>query len=185
MGQKQNQTDIEYGNDCLLKFEAGKTPKHMYARFSKIVTCPEAPTQAPNDRVFKLTQDPEFPCWWHYGFGDPWLISLQYIEFPPRSQLDIIYGLFDFFFYSSIDGYVDEGQIFFSSQDLCAGATKGIYGIGIITWRLETLKLMGLLNIEVADDLLMEMHPLEDGSRVYKYCKLKDATNIAIKYSPD
>lgn len=36
--------------------------------------------------------------------------------------------------------------------------------------------------MEIANDLFMEMRPLEDGNRVYKFCKLEDATNIAILY---
>ncbi|GAI90859.1 unnamed protein product, partial [marine sediment metagenome] len=32
MGQPMPDVPIEYGNDCLARFPAGKTPKYLYAR---------------------------------------------------------------------------------------------------------------------------------------------------------
>ncbi|GAI71523.1 unnamed protein product, partial [marine sediment metagenome] len=75
----------EYGDDCLLKFEPGETPKYLYARFSKLETCPPPAPTAPNDRVFKLTQDPELPCCWEY-FSDEWYVSFEYLQDPDLSR---------------------------------------------------------------------------------------------------
>lgn len=185
MGQPQSKTEIVYGDDCLLKFEAGKTPKYMYARSSDIKTCPPPTPTAPNDRVFKLTQDLVSPCVWEY-VTNTWYVSFTYLQDPNLSRLYIIHMLaMKWYFFNTVAELVDEGHIFHNDNVECFWDTGGIEGIGTVTWGLESLKLMGLLNIKTAKDLFMEMRPLEDGSKVYKYCKLKDATNIAIKFDPD
>ncbi|GAH76571.1 unnamed protein product, partial [marine sediment metagenome] len=33
-------------------------------------------------------------------------------------------------------------------------------------------------------DLFMELRPLPDGKLVYKFCRLRDATNIKILFEP-
>ncbi|GAH25734.1 unnamed protein product [marine sediment metagenome] len=179
-----DQPDIEYGNDCLLKFEPGQTPKYAYARFSKIKTCPPPAPTAPNDRVFKLTQDPELPCCWEY-ITSSWYISFEYLQDPDISRLFAInQDHMIWYFFNAVDGHVDEGHVFHNDNVECFWDIGGIEGIATVTWDLESLKLMELLNIKAAEDLFMEMRPLEDGSKVYKYCNLKDATNIAIKFEP-
>lgn len=185
MGQKQDQAEIEYGNDCLLKFEAGKTPKYLYARFSKIVTCPAPAPTAPNDRAFKLTQDPDIPCLWEYLLS-PWYVSFEYLTDPDLSRLYIIHLITaQWYFFNAVAGHVDEGHVFHNDNVECFWDIGGIDGIGIVTWRLESLSVMAALNIPAATDLFMEMRPLDDGARVYKFCKLQDATNIAILFEPN
>ena len=185
MGQLQNKTEIVYGNDCLAVFPAGKTPMYVYARFSKIVTCPGALFTAPNDRVFKLTQVEDHPCWWSYIQPEAWVVTFRFLPAPLESRLILSAPPSFLFFNGTEDYYVEEGHIFHSTHELCAGWVHGIEGIATVTWGLETMKLMELLNIKAANDLFMEMHPTENGSKVYKYCKLKDATNIAIEFEPD
>lgn len=185
MGQRQNQTEIVYGNDCSLKFAAGETPKYLYARFLEIETCPDAPATCPNDRVFKLTQDATFPCLWQHVLDGPFMASFEYLVTPLQSRLYLRHGLFQLYFYASEDFYTNEGYIFTNTNVVCGGWQIGKFGIGVVTWRLESIVLMKQLNIKTQNDLFMEMRPLKDGSRIYKYCRLEDATNIAIKYHPE
>ncbi|MBA7582480.1 hypothetical protein ES708_24408 [subsurface metagenome] len=185
MGQRQDQTEIVYGNDCLLKFDAGTTPKYMFARFSQLVRCPGAVAIPPNDRAFKLTQVPGVDCMWDYDI-DPWYISLEFVAFPLATELRILHRpSADMYFFDSVAEYVDEGYVFTNEFGVCGLQVGAVGGTGVVTWRLETIALMKALNIEPAYDLFMEMRPLVDGNKVYKYCRLKDGTNIAIEFESD
>lgn len=185
MGQRQDKEEIVYGDDCLLMFDPDKTPKHIYARFSNIKTCPGAPAAAPNDRTFKLTQVPGSPCFWVHDIGD-WYVSFHYFEPEKISRLFIRYEpTHDRFFWDTIEEYVGEGYTFYNEYNECVGVQMGIGGTAVLTWKLESLKVMRLLNIKPQHDLFMEMRPLVDDNRVYKFCRLEDATNIAIEYEPD
>lgn len=185
MGQRQNKTEIEYGDDCLLKFEAGKTPKYVYSRFSKLKTCPEPAPTAPNDRVFKLTQDEDLPCCWEY-FSDEWYVSFEYLDDPELSRLFILHQItMQWYFFNAVEELVDEGHVFRNDNDECFWDIGAINGIGVVTWQLETIKILKSLNMKGMSDIFMEMRPLVDGNRVYKFCRLTDATNIAIEYEPD
>ncbi len=185
MGNRMDKDEIVYGNDCLIGFPPGKTPKHVYARFSKIGKCPEAHWYPPNDREFKLTQNPTVPCNWRYHAG-PWDIYFIIYLAPVQMLLSIedAAEYLSYFLSYDIPG-VEEGHVFANDNSECDPEIGGIGGIGIVTWKLEGLKLMESLNIKTAHDIFMEMRPLEDGSKVYKFCRLQDATNIAIKYDPD
>lgn len=184
MGQRQNETEPEWGNDCALKFPAGKTPRFVYGRFSNIVTCPGAPLITPNDRTFTLEQQPGIPCLWIHHAG-AWRVSFEFDVFVPESHFFITHiPTGDLYFNDHEPGYIDEGFVFHNEQAACIGVQQGISGIGIVTWRLETLDIMKAMNMEVANNLFMEMRPLDNGSRVYKYCRIQDATNVKIKYNP-
>ncbi len=178
-----------YGDDCLLGFPAGKTPKYVYARFLEIIKCPDIPPifyeQPPNDRVFKLTQDLVSPCHWGYHIP-PWGIDFQIHPAPTGTFL----ALFQYpppgaFFYDSYVGPADEGYVFTNDLLECIPWNGGTGGIATVTWTQEATNLLKLINMQRADDLFMEMRPLVDGNKVYKFCKLKDATNIAIEFEPD
>lgn len=65
----------ERGDDCLACFEAGKTPKFMYAMFGGIGKGPAWMPMFPVGPAvtFKLTQSVDFPCCWYY-MGDDWWV---------------------------------------------------------------------------------------------------------------
>ncbi len=185
MGQRQNKTEIVYGDDCLRSFDAGNTPKYLYVRFLELITCPGAWFTPPNDRVFRVEQKPLASCEW-FLLADPWMIDVIVRAGPVETYIALhndTDGL-DYFFCTE-PGPLDEGFVFHNEITECNLGYGAKGGIATITWGLETMKLMGLLNIKAAVDLFMEMRPLDDGSKVYKYCNLRDATNIAIKYEPD
>jgi len=180
----KNVTLVNVTDDCLLKFEPGETPKYLYARFSKLETCPPPAPTAPNDRVFKLTQDPELPCCWEY-FSDEWYVSFEYLQDPDLSRLFIIHQItMQWYFFDAVDGHVDEGYVFHNDNTECFWDIGGIDGLGVITWTHQATELLEKINMERAQDLFMELHPLEDGKLVYKFCRLQDATNIAILFEP-
>lgn len=185
MGQRQDEDEIIYGNDCLLGWEEGKTPKYVYARFSQIVKCPDGDYTPPNDRVFKLTQDPEAPCWWAYR-RDKWTIYFVIHGPPVYSWIEL--RQFEpaiIYFTDYVWGPPEEGRVFYNDNPACVANIGGASGMGVITWRLETLKIMKALNIEPAYNLFSEMRPLPDGNKVYKFCKLQYGMNIAIEYESD
>ncbi|GAI59157.1 unnamed protein product [marine sediment metagenome] len=185
MGQRQDKDEIVYGDDCVGCFPAGKTPKYVYARFSQIEKCPDPMRVPPNDRVFKLTQNAYSPCNWFYQ-GSTWRVEWQCAPDPafvwfwlmdPETGVE--------YFNENPAGLPDEAHTYHNETPACDDFHGAIGGIATVTWQLETIKLMGLLNIKPQKDLFMEMRPLADGKRIYKYCKLNDATNIAIEFKPD
>lgn len=188
MGQRQDKDEIVYGDDCLTCFEEGETPKYVYARFSNVRKCVEfeciGMPSPPNDRAFKLTQMVDHPCWWRFE-DDDWRVTYYAVNPPTYGAQLVVLQKPDWISYfngTTLPG--SECETFFDNENTCAEGECGSGGIGLVTWRLESLGIMDSLNIKTQNDLFMEMRPLADGKRVYKYCKLKDATNIAIKYEP-
>jgi len=61
--------DFEKGNDCLLCWPAGGTPKYIWAAWSKVVLCPWAAGVGigPPPQVLKMTQT--IACSWVYDDG--------------------------------------------------------------------------------------------------------------------
>lgn len=196
MGQRQNQTEIVYGNDCwrginLTKplWLEGQTPKYIYLRFSEIQKCikeicDDCPSPA-NDRVFKLTQSEYDPCYWDY-FGD-WEVHWWLQPGIPTTVRFVLFWptLNKHYFYA--DFITDGDNARFAANEITCEPFGhcGYNGIAVASWRLESLDLLKSLNIKPAYDLFMEMRPLVDGNKVYKYCKLKDGTNIAIEFESD
>lgn len=185
MGERMDKDEIVYGNDCLAMFDEGKTPKYLYARFSQVQPCPDEPIP-PNDRTFKLTQHETYWCHWSYE-SDLWLVVFDYSVPLERSELTIAKqpAPARFMFRGNEDYAIEEGHVFNNVQDECIGEWGATGGIGVLTWKLEALEIMAALNIKPAYDLFMEMRPLVDSNKIYKFCKLKDATNIAIEFESD
>ncbi len=196
MGQRQDKTEIEYGNDCHLGenlaaplWLPGETPKYIYMRLSNIKKCdtPECVNVAspPNDRVFKLTQDEYDPCKWAYT--NAWMVTWLLHSVPPTyAEFEVYhYPSSRYYFYDFYNANDRDPRFTANGWDCGVYRMCGYEGIARVTWKLESLKLMELLNIKPQNDLFMEMRPKDDGSRVYKYCKLSQGTNIAIAYDPD
>lgn len=184
MGQPMPDEPHKYGNDCLLKFDAGKTPKYLYARFSKIETCPLAPAIAPNDRTFTLTQHASIPCLWEHN-GPIWLVSFEFILVSVLSRLWLKHiATGSEYFLQDEPGYIDEGFVFHNGYVACAGVRQGIKGLGVVTWTQQATELLEKINMQRAADLFMELRPRADGKLVYKFCRLQDATNISILFEP-
>lgn len=179
---------IEYGDDCLLGFDPGKTPKYLYVRFSLVVKCPDVGPNPfempPNDRVFKLTQHVTNPCDWVY-LTTPWRVFFTVVPEPVRNWLLLAdTPLGRWYFFDSVDGVPDEGHVFHNWATVCDPGVPSIEGIAIVTWTKQATDILESINMEKAQDLFMEMRPLDDGKLVYKFCRLKDATNIAILFEP-
>jgi len=188
MGQRQDKSDIEYGNDCLYCWEAGSTPKSVYVRLSEVEKCSDAWCDSlpspPNNHVFRLEQSPIDSCLFCY-FGTSWNVRYHAIHsYYEACRLWVWHVPWtSHYFYSATELGVNCAA-FFYNQNICVNPHCGLGGYGIVTDKLESIDLLSALNIELAGDLFMEMVPLDDGSRVYKYCKLKDGTNIKIKLEP-
>lgn len=189
MGHRMKDEPHVYGNDCLIGFPGGETPMYIWVRFSSIVVCdywpPETYGTPPNGRVFKLTQDATYACLWEYA-GAEWHVILDLQFDPPNANLWLEYVPDGWpYFLDTVDTPLDEGTVYNNHLDNCAGPTGAITGIATVTWTQEATNLLEALNMQRAYDLFMELHPLIDGNKVYKFCRLGDATNIAIEFEPD
>lgn len=196
MGHREDKDVIVYGDDCnkgevLAKplWANGETPKYVYVRFSGIQRC-ETPRcvgvpLAPNDRVFKLTQTVPDSCLWMH-LGD-WEVTWSLLAGLPQH---VFFDLFwrpwmAHYFYADYETDGDNAR-FTHNQVGCGDAnTCGYGGVATVEFGKESMEIRESLNIAASDKLFMEMHPLVDGNRVYKYCRLRDATNIKIEFEPD
>lgn len=188
MGQRMADKPIVYGDDCLAAFDAGKTPKYLYARFSQIVQCPDLPPGPnfipPNDRVFKLTQDEGVPCRWAYE-SSPWYVEFDVYSGPVRTVLYIRNMLSGTWYFSANEtGPPDEGIVYNNTYFTCTTLVWGTGGIATVTWTPQATDLLASLNMAKANDLFMELFPRDDGKLVYKFCRLQDATNVKILFEP-
>lgn len=177
------------GDGCSLWPVPAETPKYVFARFSMMIRCPDwpwpGPSTPPNDHCFRLTQDDVQPCLWKFRRA-PWAVNFQVVPFPTRCWLwidNIVDGAR--YFASFVETIPDEGFLYNNEMLICAPGEGAQFGIGTVTWTQEATDLLASLNIERADDLFMELRPLVDGNKVYKFCRLRDATNIAIEFEPD
>lgn len=195
MGQKQNQSNYEAGDECSrcepVLWPVEGTPKLLYARFSEIVICSdEWCVNTPlgfNDHVFTLTQLDINPCFWQYQSENFW-IEYNCDELPEHKSHLYLDGFdgedWDGLFRSTTES--GEDCVTFFNNQLNCGAPHicGTGGYAIVTWRQESIDLIKSLNLEISNRLFMEMRPLADGKKVYKYCKLEDGTNVKILLEP-
>ncbi len=188
MGQRMKDEPIVYGADCLRGFDADKTPKYIYIRFSQIVKCPDWDEVVyqipPNDRVFKLTQDDVHPCLWEVTTtGWHVIFDLQFdypdtivwLEYIPDGKV---------YFFDVVPLPVEEGIVFHNNNTDCLLGRSAHGGIATVTWTPQATDILEAINMKKAYDLFMELRPLEDGKLVYKFCRLQDATNIKILFEP-
>jgi len=188
MGQRMKDEPILYGADCLQCWEAEKTPKYLYARFAKVIRrtdlIPDVCKIPPNNQLFKLTQDPLEPCAWFYdqsgwtvrfdlvmqGIGNTWL------------YLDDAVG--NHYYSSTSASCYAEGTVLHNEFGPAEPFACGYNGIAVVTWTPQATKLLEDINLAKAHDLFMELFPLIDGKLVYKFCRVKDSTNIKILFEP-
>lgn len=175
---------IDYGDDCLTGWAAGKTPKYVYARFSGIETCPGASLISPNGRVFKIPQEEFIPCEWFYD-DTVWRVEFQVAAAPNFVHLiltDVDAGVTHF--EASVAMVPDEGHVYVNENVACDLAHEGKNGIAVVTWTPQATALLESINMTKGADLFMELFPLANGKLVYKFCRIAESTNIKILYEP-
>lgn len=180
---------IEYGNDCHIAFDPGETPFNIYARFIGMVKCPDQPpifwSTPPNDRAFKLTQDPGIPCRWSISSG-PWDVVFWMTPLPLRTTLTVQNNIdLGNYFTAQPLGIKAEGYVLHNEILSCQPWNGAHLGIGVVTWTPQATDILSAINLSKGYDLFMELRPRADGKLVYKFCRLKDATNIAILFELD
>ena len=188
MGQRMPDEPIDYGTNCLHCFDADKTPESIYARFSGIEICPGDldPTCKipPNDRAFKLTQLNGYPCRYLYQQSG-WVVSCGLWQSPPgQGWLNLQDNDWNYYFQAMFTVCPDEGIVLANDMVGCVPHDCVRGGIGVITWTPQATALLAAINLAKDKDLFMELFPREDGKLVYKFCRLKDATNIKILFEP-
>lgn len=178
MGQRMPDEPHEYGDDCLAGFDAGKTPKYLYARFSLLIKCPAGDYQPPNDRLFKLTQVIGQPCRW-FGLSNDWMIDFVIGSEPVGTNIELHNdddGLDYFLDFRTAP--IEEGYVYHNDIVACNGGLGAKNGLAVITWTQQATQLLEDMNITRGDDLFMELRPLENGKLVYKFCRIKESMNI-------
>ncbi|MBA7674907.1 hypothetical protein ES703_83132 [subsurface metagenome] len=188
MGQRMDDIPIEFGADCSECWPPDETPKYLYARFSIVKRrtdqVPDVCLTPPNDRVFKLTQDPLEPCAWFYDQAG-WTVRFDLILMGPGNTWLYLDDDPGNHYYSSVTpSCYQEGTVLHNDFDGTEPIRCGYNGLGIVTWNPQATKLLSDINMSKASDLFMELRPLEDGKLVYKFCRLQDATNIKILFEP-
>lgn len=187
--------DIVYGNRCILGetlpkplWAVGETPLNVYLRFSgislcKTEQCREVPPP-PNGRVFKCTQTEWDACNWKYENGLTAWWSLDPND-PVNMFVYLLYNpLNKYYFIATVPTDGDNAR-FATNQASCSPFNMcGYGGIVAVEWLIEPMNLLKSLNMKGMSDIFMEMHPLVDGNRIYKFCRLQDATNIKILFEP-
>lgn len=179
---------IVYGDDCLLGFDADKTPKYIYVRFSLIVQCPSwngaEHTTPPNDRVFKMEQVNGIPCRWEY-FGAEWFIQFTISSDPFGTVIFLVNNDDGATYFGDITDYIpEEGYVYPNDITFCEPWYGGAEGFAVLSWTPQATALLKAINLAKGYDLFMELFPREDGKLVYKFCKLQDATNVKILFEP-
>lgn len=188
MGQRMSDKPMAYGDDCNIGFDPDETPLDVYARFIGMVKCPDNPptiySTPPNDRTFRLHQDPGIPCRWAVTSG-AWDIVFWMTPLPLRTTLTIQNNVdLGNYFTAQPLGIKGEGFVITNEILACQPWTGAHLGIGVITWTPQATALLAAINLAKSKDLFMELFPREDGKLVYKFCRLKDATNIKILFEP-
>ena len=188
MGQRMPDIPIEYGSDCLDCFPAGETPKYLYVRFAEIEKCSNAWCVGfpppPNDRCFKLIQQPGTPCLWTYP-GSDWQIQYYAKIVPPtNSRLTVDSLPIQRNYFRGWTPAFVICQQFFQNQNTCVLNTCGVGGQAIITSSKEASDILESINLSKSSDLFLELFPLSGAKLVFKFCKLQDSTNIAILFEP-
>ncbi|GAH26151.1 unnamed protein product [marine sediment metagenome] len=178
-----------YGDPCSAFYDPSKTPKYVYARFSLIVQCPpwNGPehTTPPNDRMFTLEQVDGVPCRWIYH-GTVWHAQFELAIEPPQKIIFLVNNNDGATYFGDAPlGGPEEGYVFHNDITFCEPWYGGAEGMAVVTWTQQATDLLKAINMEKAADLFMEMRPLPDGNLIYKFCRLQDATNIAIEFEPD
>ena len=189
MGHRMKDEPHIWGPDCAIGFPADETPMYIYVRFSGIIKCPDQPPvffeTPPNDRTFKLTQDEILACVWNVTTGG-WRVIFEMQFDPPNAHLNLLHlPSGQVFFLDTTDTPVDEGTVYNNNQRDCDFFKSAHGGIATVTWTQEATNLMAAINMQRGNDVFMELHPLVDGNKIYKFCRLKDATNIKIELEPD
>lgn len=176
---------IEYGDNCAAGWAPGLTPKYVYIRFILIEKCPDPALIPPNDRVFKLTQEEFAPCDWFYD-DTVWRVEFMVTAAPDFLWITLTDAdAGDTHFEAVVAGSPVEGQVFANENLACGGAHAGINGIAVVTWTPQATAILEAMNITKGDDLFMELFPLEDGNLVYKFCRIRESTNIRFLFDPD
>lgn len=184
MGQRMPEEPIVYGDDCLAGWAANLTPKYVYARFTGIEKCPGAGLSPPNGRVFKVPQEDFLPCEWFYD-DTVWRVEFQVAAAPDFVWLtltDANRGTTHF--EATVPMLPSEGHVYVNENLVCDPAHEGINGLAVVTWTPQATALLAAINIERGPNLFMELFPRADGKLVYKFCRIRNMTNIQILFEP-
>lgn len=196
MGQRTDDPEFEFGANCGLGtglaaplWLINETPKLVYARFSMIEKCDIDSCIGrpipPNDRVFTLEQTPGDPCWWAYH-GDwdvAWLLRFapptfaQFVLHHPASDRT--------YFYDDFNANDRDPRFTHNTLTCTPWFDCGFNGVCCIRWGPEAKKILEDLNITYEYDRFMELWPRDDGKMVYKFCRIKESTNIKILFDPN
>lgn len=170
----------EYGNDCFC-FDAGKTPKYVYASFMSIIKggqwIPGDP--GPPNSIFKLTQTVGNACEWR-AISGPW--SLMFQMAAADTHLFCVLGMLAGFNSSAGAACKTSFANFYAA---CFGH-KYCLGFGQAAWVTED-GIASLSDIAVdtgvliAQETMSEFWPIDITEMMSMFVNQSDATHIHIR----
>lgn len=189
MGQRLEDDTIITGEPCSgceeVLWGIGKTPKFVYARFSQLERCPGIDWTLypvpPNNRVFKLEQREDHPCWWRYRLDLGWEINWQICyDLPPYSKLFMGHAPGGTYF-QSITPAEHKCVGSFANQNVCNGLFFAHGGFGWIEWKQIAINLAKDLDITLGHHLFYEVFQIDIETVVYKFTDTTRGINVKSK----
>lgn len=175
---------VEYGDDCLACYPAGKTPLKIWASVTGIKPGELEPVggwHCPNG-FFLLTQDEILPCKWSC---ESWPEICQLTLDTPWAT----FGLQDkngqqafYKQYFQACAWDFENAIDIWDDNFYYGGNCSLKAC-LDDEDTDLISVMKLLNIEPSAKLLCEFFPISDSQGIFKYCRKSDKTNISVKFS--
>lgn len=191
MGTPLPDQPIDYGDDCVVcrdapyeRWAAGETPHYVYVRFSGLVKCVWGTYEPPNGQVFRLEQDPVWPCLW-FLIGTKWTV-----QFLPATRVPLLSQIVlrDEFAQLYFDGFSvacpPEMQVFDNSLVACNPGNQSKDGEATIAWNSTALSIAKAMVLPFDPQLMTEMFITPTDVPVFKYCNPRFGVNVKIKFEP-
>lgn len=175
---------ITFGSDCQQCFLVDKTPEFVYVYFAGIEKCPLAIKNPPNGQTFKLTQDPENPCFYEHT-GTEWHVWWR--AFDPIFMESMLYleevGGLGIFVSRAVNCPL-ECFVYHSSIEVCAFPIAGRFGVGVVHWMGIVHGLILALMLPTASHIMHELFVTDEDKIVHKFCFPKYSMNIKVLVTP-
>lgn len=175
--------EIEYGNDCLLGWEAGNTPKFVYVMFDGVkLGFPVGSKQVPNGVLFKCEQKVGVPCQWFYNeVGPGWMVDVKITADPFRSHISMTYVVGMSHFTGWVPGAFAEHDIFLNTYH-DPWRFRGVDGVATIFWMESALELIDAFLLP-ASGTFLEFFLKDESVPAYKFCNIRLGMNFVLLLS--
>jgi len=166
------------GSDCPQCWSPGKSPENVWVYFAGIERCPLAIKSPPNGQTFKLTQDPDNPCFYEHT-GSEWHVwwrAFDPIFMESMLYLEEVGGLG--IFVSRTINCPPECFVYHSTIEVCQWPVAGRFGVGVVHWMGIVLHLIVAFNLPSSSYIMHELFVTDEDRIVYKFCFPKYSMNV-------